>query len=219
MKGWEIVEKFDKNYFNKATTKEESIFAKYANFLRKEGIDTDKLLLCDIGCATGNFISCINNPKKTYGIDSSSYAIESCKKKFNTSINNFAVLDLNKAEQLPFNKFFDLITMFDVIEHIDNLANLKKILRSSLKNGGYLLITTPNANNFVRFFKKQLFTGEIDQTHVNLFTPYTLDFFLRKAGFRQVVLFTPYNFYFKNNWITKKLLYGGQVVAIYKWKK
>lgn len=210
------MDKFDKQYFTKVTTKGEGIFHKYADFSRKEGLKLNNLSVCDVGCATGNFISCLDSSCDCYGIDDSKYAILECKKKFPDIANHFAVTDLNLEQKLPFQKKFDLLTMFDVIEHIDNLASLKKLFNSSLVKGGYLLVTTPNANSLLRFYKKILFTGEIDKTHVNLFTPYTLDFFLRRAGFKKISISTPYNFYFKNNWLTKKILLGGQIFALYQ---
>ncbi len=211
--------KFNQNYFNKATTKKEGIFKKYANFLHREGVELVNLSICDIGCATGNFVSGFISKNDCFGVDNSKYAIETCKKKFPQCKNHFSVLDLNIAQKLPFRKKFQLITMFDVIEHIDNLANLKSLIVSSLDSKGYLLITTPNANNFLRFIKRNLFTGEIDQTHVNLFSPYTLDFFLRRTGFRKIAISTPYNFFFKHNFLTKRLLFGGQIFALYQLRK
>lgn len=210
------MDKFDKQYFTRATTKEEGVFDKYANFLQKEELKLAGLSVCDIGCATGNFISNFNSICDCYGVDGSKFAIDVCKEKFPEMESHFAVVDLNLTKKLPFHKKFDLITMFDVIEHIDNLASLKELFNSSLTKGGYLLITTPNANNLLRFYKRILFTGEIDETHVNLFTPYTLDFFLRRSGFKKISISTPYNFYFKNNWLTKNLLLGGQIFALYR---
>ncbi len=206
----------DKDYFNKATTKDADIFLKYRKFLEDHGIIFKGKSICDIGCATGNFLSMVSSDKNCYGVDYSQHAINMCKERFPKIDDHFSRVNLNSTKQLPFDLKFDLITMFDVLEHVDNLGNLKKILNSSHKKGGLLVLTTPNANNFMRFVKRAWFTGEMDDTHVNLFTPYTVDFLLRKMGYEKISISTPYNFYFKDNWLTKNLPFGGQIFAIYK---
>jgi len=208
--------KAEENYFDIATTKNVEIFDKYLIFLKAAKVKLSGQNICDIGCATGNFISKVYKNNNCFGVDYSDFAVAECQKKFGKIKKHFAELDLNTAEKLPFRTSFDLITLFDLIEHIDNLKNLKQLIKNSLNKKGHLLITTPNANNFLRFFSKKSFTGEIDKTHVNLFSPYTLDFFLCRAGLKKVQLFTPYIFHFKNNWLTQKLLFGGQIVALYK---
>ena len=171
----------------------------------------DKKLL-DIGCATGLFIKNFNC-EECLGIDISKYAIMHAQQQFPTK--RFKMIDLNK-ESLVNDDIFDLITMFDVIEHLYNFLNLKQLIEDNLAKNGYLIVTTPNSNSVLRFISLSRFTGEIDDTHTILFTPYTLDFFLRRIGLKKVCLFTPYRFYNKNNFITRKCLFGGQVFAIYK---
>jgi 2-polyprenyl-3-methyl-5-hydroxy-6-metoxy-1,4-benzoquinol methylase len=210
------MEKINQNYYNQATTKEADVFRQYLGFLRRRGINCEGKTICDIGCATGNFISVIAETNICYGVDFSKYAIAKCKKRFYMMQNRFAYLDLNTADKLPFKTKFDLITLFDVVEHINNLGNIKTILLESLKFGGHLVITTPNANNILRFINTRWFSGEMDNTHVNLFTPYTLDYFLRKTGLRKISISTPYNFYFKDNWLSSAVPFGGQIFAIYK---
>jgi 2-polyprenyl-3-methyl-5-hydroxy-6-metoxy-1,4-benzoquinol methylase len=207
--------KYTKNYFNKTTVKNTSVFEPYIEFISQTGIKLTNKKICDIGCATGEFFERLPAGNNLYGVDISQYAVDVCKKKFPKFKQNFAMLDLNTKTFSPLRKF-DIITMFDVIEHLDNFTNLKLTIKKNLKKGGYFILTTPNAQSFLRFISKKSFTGEYDKTHTMLFTPYTLDFFLRKAGLRKIANFTPYTFYFKSNSLTKSLLFGGQIFAIYK---
>jgi 2-polyprenyl-3-methyl-5-hydroxy-6-metoxy-1,4-benzoquinol methylase len=48
------------------------------------------------------------------------------------------------------NETFDVITMFDVLEHLDDETRNKYIawINEHLRPGGYLIISTPNINNF-----------------------------------------------------------------------
>ena len=43
---------------------------------------------------------------------------------------------------------YDLITMFDVIEHLHNPLQLMLSLVKKLKKGGYIVMFTPNINSF-----------------------------------------------------------------------
>ena len=149
--------KIDINYFCPVTTKGTEVFNKYAGFLNDCGVKLVNQNICDLGCATGNFISEVQEKNNCFGVDHSEYAISYCKKKFIKLDKNFAVADLNTVRDLPFKNKFNLITMFDVIEHIDNLRNLKKLIAKSLNHRGYLLITTPNANNFLRLLNRKWF--------------------------------------------------------------
>ncbi|MFA5724199.1 MAG: class I SAM-dependent methyltransferase [Candidatus Pacearchaeota archaeon] len=207
---------YQREYFNEFSEKQEKVFKKYLEFMSKRNICLKKQIIGDIGCGRGSFLKNLIPENICYGFDISEYAINECK-KINPQIkNNFQFLDLNKSKINKEIKF-DIITLFDVVEHLDNLSNLKAIIKNNLKNKGFLVITTPNANSFLRFLlKNKDYNGEIDKTHSVLFTPYTLDFFLRRSGLKKVTLSTPYSFYFKNNILTEKILFGGQIFAIYK---
>lgn len=206
---------YDKNYFNGQSVKNKNIYEAYREFLRSHNIYLNNLSICDVGCALGAFIEDIKENNECYGIDISRYAIEKCKRNFPDIKNNFYCINLDN-EEINIRQKFDLVTMFDIIEHLENFSYLKLFLNKNLKKGGHLLITTPNANSIMRFLAKEHFTGELDKTHKLLFTPYTLDFFLRHIGLKKIGLSTPYIFYFKDNFLTKKLLFGSQIFAVYK---
>jgi len=205
---------YKKEYFNKLSEKNSSTLDHYKDFLKQKNILLKDKKIADFGCARGLFFEDIMEDNECTGYDISSFAIDFCKEKFKKG--SFELFDLNK-DQLNKENNFDLIILLDTIEHLDNLSNLKNVIRYNLKNNGFLVITTPNANSFLRFLLgKKNYTGEMDKTHTILFTPYTLDFFLRRCGLQKITLSTPYSFYFNDNLITKTILYGGQIFAIYK---
>lgn len=97
----------------------------------------------DIGCWTGQFTNLIaNETKETIGIDPGEKAIRFAKKSITKAI--FLVGSMN---ELPFdNSYFDVITAFDVIEHLQKWTEkhcLKEAYRV-LKPGGFLILSTPN---------------------------------------------------------------------------
>lgn len=78
---------------------------------------------------------------------------------------------------------FDLIVMFDVLEHFDEreLSPLLKSLRKSLRKGGRLVVRTPNMAVPLGVFSRY-----IDFTHKTAFTEFSLQQVLEAHGFRQV---------------------------------
>jgi 2-polyprenyl-3-methyl-5-hydroxy-6-metoxy-1,4-benzoquinol methylase len=98
--------------------------------------------LLDIGCSTGVFLE--EAKKQGYrvaGNEISPYALKKLKQKkivcFSGAVEN-GVLPKGR---------FDIITAWDVIEHISEIKKTVKEIENSLKTGGYLFITTPNAQS------------------------------------------------------------------------
>jgi SAM-dependent methyltransferase len=77
---------------------------------------------------------------------------------------------------------FDVVTAIEVVEHLsDPVAELKRI-RSLLRPGGLLFLTTGNAGPQRRRFLKWPYT--VPEIHVSYFEPRTLAEALKQAGFR-----------------------------------
>lgn len=213
-----MIKKADYNseYFTDISLKSGGVFKKYLLFLHNLNLDIVSKKVLDVGCGKGEFFGVLNESNEMFGSDISEIALEEAKRRF--PHGKFFIEDLNVEINETFRQEkYDLITMFDVIEHLYNFENLKSLLENNLNNGGHFVVTTPNANSLLRFLLgNKTYTGEYDDTHRMLFTPYTLDFFLRKSGLKKVELSTPYSFYFKSNFLTRRILFGGQILAIYK---
>jgi 2-polyprenyl-3-methyl-5-hydroxy-6-metoxy-1,4-benzoquinol methylase len=98
-------------------------------------------LAIDIGSAHGYVAALLTKLDYTaYGCDLlKSYIISYARQM----TNNLLVCD---AQMLPFRKNeIDLITAFEVLEHLPNYNEFLRRCYNSLKEGGVLLITTPNA--------------------------------------------------------------------------
>lgn len=205
--------KFNIEYFNKTTTKDKNKLIPYIKFYTEifsQPIESKNIL--DIGCATGGLFELVNKSNKYNGIDISKDAIETAKKSYKKG--NFEVLDINKQY---IKKYYDtnLIFILDVIEHLTNFNFLIDLFNNLNKNSK-VIITTPNSNSIERLLFKGNASVEHDPTHTIVFTPYTLDFFLKRCGLKKIFLGTPYNFYFKANYLTENLKFGGQILAVYE---
>jgi 2-polyprenyl-3-methyl-5-hydroxy-6-metoxy-1,4-benzoquinol methylase len=150
----------------------------------------------DIGCAFGYFLKfCDNLGCNTCGIDVSEYAIERAQKE---TIAKLYVHDVERGLPIFQDNFFDLVTMFDVIEHLANPYNVLRETHRILKPHGRLAITTPNLNAIERFCRKilrneKMWHGFVDEAHLYLFTMMSLRFLVERAKFKIVNLETPFH--------------------------
>jgi 2-polyprenyl-3-methyl-5-hydroxy-6-metoxy-1,4-benzoquinol methylase len=94
--------------------------------------------ILDVGCGTGAILAMLSTQYEAWGTDTSPIAIEYCRKR---GIANAFCCTL---ETFPHPEMrFDLITMFDVIEHIDDDIGVLRQARQLLKAGGKILVTVP----------------------------------------------------------------------------
>lgn len=98
----------------------------------------------DISCGTGygSYILCDSGAVKVVGVDISSETIEFAQTNYQREGLEFKVgniLDIN----LPKN-YFDVVTCFETIEHVQSQEKAFMELKAVLKPMGLLIISTPN---------------------------------------------------------------------------
>ncbi len=104
----------------------------------KKYLRTKKPSILDIGCGTGSTLRQLSKLGKVIGIDFSQEAINYCNKR---GLKN---VTLGDATRLRFrSKSFDCVTVFDVIEHIDEDLKAFKEIKRVLKSGGIAIFTMP----------------------------------------------------------------------------
>ncbi len=102
--------------------------------------------LLDVGCGTGFLMEVMTEKGwHCFGIDTSIFASDYCKKMG----HNVICCDFKNAG-FP-DGFFDVVTVFDVIAHLETPQEYLKEIRRVLKDGGILIIKTPYHSPF--FFR------------------------------------------------------------------
>ncbi len=184
---------YTKYYFQ---NKNSSVFG-YHNYLAdKEKIrktfskrlkDIEKLQkkgkLLDVGCATGFFMKTAEEHGwKPEGVEISKFASDYAKKYFHLKVHNMDMQDID----FPLHTF-DLITLWDIIEHLSDPIDAMKRIHRILKNDGLLVLSTPDVGSIPAKITKHNWVGyKLSDEHLSYFAPPTLAALLNQAGFRIV---------------------------------
>ncbi len=133
----------------------------------------------DIGCGTGDRLDVFrNNGFESYGVetsDSAGYAKEHLKL-------NVIKGDLLSAK-FP-EAFFDIVTLYSVLEHTHNPDEVIKEIHRILKKDGFLIIQVPNKDSLqYKLFKKRWAAFDVPRD-LYYFNIHTLSSLLKKAGFK-----------------------------------
>jgi len=103
--------------------------------LLKEG---DKVL--DIGCGVGNFlIRAKEKASEVCGLELNNEAVEVCRQRGINTYNEF--LDKHAEKRTG---YYDMVCMFQVLEHIYDVKGFLEDALKALKKGGILVIGVPN---------------------------------------------------------------------------
>lgn len=94
-----------------------------------------------------------------------------------SDVNISFVNDLEKHQE----KKYDMLTAFQILEHLEDPFSTLKELKSSISNDGVLIISVPNTTGPIRHYADAL--TEIPPHHVNRFSYSSLKVFLENENF------------------------------------
>lgn len=125
--------------------------------------------ILDVGCATGIFLSGMQKYGwECYGVEPSEYAASYARKKFGLNIFRGFLEESGWPDN-----YFDVVTLWDVLEHISDPANALDEINRILKPGGLLVTTMPNADSWERHWFGKYWSGWEVPRHYQAFTPET----------------------------------------------
>jgi 2-polyprenyl-3-methyl-5-hydroxy-6-metoxy-1,4-benzoquinol methylase len=137
--------------------------------------------LLDVGCGIGYFLEVAKTRGwEVYGTEFTDEAVEICSKK--GIIINKGVLNVENYKP----DFFDIITSFEVIEHINNPREELNNFNILLRKGGLVYITTPNFNSLLRYRLKSYYNVIVYPEHLSYYTPKTLTKVFHLSGFKKI---------------------------------
>lgn len=134
--------------------------------------------LLDVGAATGTFLeAALRRGWQVSGIELSDYAAEKARQK-NLDVRTGSLEAITFAEAS-----FDVVTMWDVLEHVPNPAVTLKLVNNLLKPGGVVALNTPNAGSFFAKLMGKRWHLIVPPEHLSYFNIGNLTRLLDKIGF------------------------------------
>ena len=154
----------------------------------------------DVGCGLGQFIEVANRCGwKAEGLELSRGAVDFARRQ------GLAVRDLDFLSGEIEPNSFDLVTLFEVIEHVPSPAKFLKRAGEVVRPGGLVYLTTPNFASLDRLISGKHFKI-IHSEHLTYFTPRSLLHLVRNTGCFDILHFRTRNISLSNLSVLKRVL-------------
>jgi 2-polyprenyl-3-methyl-5-hydroxy-6-metoxy-1,4-benzoquinol methylase len=137
--------------------------------------------LLDVGAAAGFFLVAAREQGwKVEGIELSSWLSDWAKQHFDLTIHTSPLA----AGQFP-PRHFDVVTMFDVLEHVDDPKATVRVVRDVLEDDGLFVLSYPDWGSiFARLLKRRWWF--LLSVHLFYFTRTTIRRLLEQNGFEVI---------------------------------
>ena len=136
--------------------------------------------ILDFGCGPASFIAMLRDEFGFQNVE----GLELNQRSADIAERSYGIKLTPTPEQLKHKGAYDVIILFEVIEHLTDPAGVVSLCRDLLAPGGQIFITTPSVRNIPgRFFPSHCghYTGP---SHVSLFTEDAMNGLLSRFGFR-----------------------------------
>lgn len=143
--------------------------------------------ILDIGCSSGGFLSTMKGPSwRLYGIEMEESTAERARK------STGAEVFVGDAVAAPFSAgSFDVITAFDLLEHVYSPREFLTKVLEWLKPGGIVYAMMPNIDSWeAKLFGSYWYGLELPR-HLTHFSPRSLEHLMTNVGFEKVLVKTP----------------------------
>lgn len=137
--------------------------------------------LLDIGCGPGTFLAAARAlGYEVYGLDLNPQAVQKARELY--ELENLFCDTLSAFITQNPGKRFDVVTLFEVLEHIDDPAGLMDQVRSILKPDGFIALSVPNRERFM--IRRELY--DFPPHHLTWWNVSALQTFCSSQGFAPV---------------------------------
>jgi 2-polyprenyl-3-methyl-5-hydroxy-6-metoxy-1,4-benzoquinol methylase len=154
----------------------------------------------DIGCSAGHFLYVLKEyVRECIGIEFNKENAEFVNKELGIKTYTEPI----EKTDLPLG-YFDLITAFQVLEHVEDPIQFLTTLRKYLKPDGYLYLEVPNINDaLISIYNIESYCDfSYREPHIFYYSPKTLSMVLERSGFLgDFSTIQRYNFTNQMNWI------------------
>jgi 2-polyprenyl-3-methyl-5-hydroxy-6-metoxy-1,4-benzoquinol methylase len=135
----------------------------------------DPVRLLDFGCGFGHFVEAC----KHFGFDA-------CGVDRSTARRSEAAIEIHASLGDLSGQQFHAITLFEVLEHLDEPAKMLVQLSAHLVAGGILVLETPDCSGVTDIRSRADYLAIHPLEHINAFTHETLKSIAERTGFRHI---------------------------------
>lgn len=175
----------------------QSYFVKrYMQYIKNIKKYKEKGRLLDIGCNIGLFLKVAQQEGfEVSGVEINKECADYGIKHFNLDIYTDYIEDIAFSDEK-----FDVITLFDVLEHVPDLHNFISEIARLLKDDGLLVLQSPNIDSLMATLTKSKWDWLTPPDHLYHFTPEVLTKFLISNGFniKEIKTWEPAEDFFSN---------------------
>lgn len=171
-----------------AEIRRKEIFKPRAEYIAEIIRRKNRLIVGDIGAGFGIFLEELRNilPSNQY------IAIEPSYEMATICSNKHLLVRQKCLEDIATNEMrFDVLTAFELIEHLYDPRKFFKKVHSLLKPNGYFFMTTLNVEGFDVAFLWDKSKSVMPPHHLNFLNPRSIKYLLEKNGFKIVEISTP----------------------------
>lgn len=154
-------------------------FAQRLSLMQKQ-IATGKIL--DVGCAYGYFLELAK--RKGFRVEGVEVNSQVAKKASICTGAQIHVGDFLKLKLKP--KSYEMITLFDVVEHLKSPSDYLQKAYTLLKKHGRIVVETGDVASSLATIQKQAWRLVSPQIHLYYFSGKTLSLLLRQIGFKNI---------------------------------
>ena len=160
--------------FEQEHCKQNHATAHVQHILRMEKLVGPSPRLLDFGCGSGDFL----NMARAFGFNSAGVDRSVARRK----IAGFEIAnDLSEIDG-----DFDVITMFEVLEHLDDPLDVLEQLTMRLRPNGVFAIEVPDCSGVTNIVSDYDYRNIHPLDHINAFEPRTLVEMLKRVGLRPI---------------------------------
>ncbi|MCB4755514.1 MAG: methyltransferase domain-containing protein [Elusimicrobia bacterium] len=138
--------------------------------------------ILDIGCGRGDFLKLADSHgHRIKGIDLNKHLIQVAQKHFR--LNDVELTSLENFSKNHPQEQFDVITAFELLEHLPSPQYFIKACFNHLKPGGRLILSIPGFHRFPLWFNKEV---DAPPHHFTLWSSASLEILFSQNGFKNV---------------------------------
>jgi SAM-dependent methyltransferase len=143
--------------------------------------------LLDIGCGEGLFLHFAKRHYSVTGIDLDRDAVQTARQMY--GVDRVYAMSLREFSRTFAGRRYDVITMFDVLEHLDDPSGHLAMVRDMLADDGVLVISLPNRDR--KSFSADMHSlADYPPNHMTRWNAAALKTLVTRLGFEIVTLYS-----------------------------